>query len=118
MFYMILLFAVQILSYHFSSVIISSANIFDKILLNCIISNMTQGCAVSWARDFENQIVCPVEQAVIVKLLYAFGGGGETPLFSMYYQIACQLEPLPGWKWESFLAFINIVMCKVNPEKI
>lgn len=36
----------------------------------------------------------------------------------MYYQIACQLDPLPGWKWKSFIEFINIVMCKVNREKI
>lgn len=116
MFYMSLLCAVQILSYHFSSAIISSANIFDKILLNCIIS-MTQGCAVPWSGDFEKQIVCPVEQAVIVKLLYTFGVGGKTPLFSMYHQIACQLDPLLGWKWRNFLAFISIVLCKVNPEK-
>lgn len=68
--------------------------------------------------DFEKEVVCPVEQAVIVKLLYTFGGGRERPLFSMYYQIACQLDPLPGWKWKSFFAFINIVMCKVDPEKI
>lgn len=46
--------------------------------------------------DFEKEVVCPVEQAVIVKFLYTFGGGRERPLFSMYYQIACQLDPLPG----------------------
>lgn len=54
MFYVIFLFAVQILScrFFFPPMIISSANIFDKILLNCIISNMTQGCAVPWSGDF------------------------------------------------------------------
>lgn len=78
---------------------------------------MTQGCAVPWSGDFEKQIVCPVEQAVTVKLLSTFRVGGKTPLFSMYYRIACQLDPLLGWKWRSFLAFISTVLCKVNPEK-
>lgn len=43
---------------------------------------MTQGCAVPWSGDFEKQIVCPVEQAVIVKLLYTFGGAEK----HLYFQ--------------------------------
>lgn len=57
---------------------------------------MTQGCAVPWSGDFEKQIVCPVEQAVTVKLLSTFGVGGKTPLFSMYYRIAVNWIPYLG----------------------
>lgn len=50
---MIFLFVVQFLSYiFFSLTLISSANIFDEMLLNCIISIMTQGCAVLWSGSF------------------------------------------------------------------
>ena len=48
---------------------------------------MTQCCAVPWSRDFENQIVCPVEQAVIVKLYMHLEGVGK----HLYFQCITRL---------------------------
>lgn len=39
-----------------SSALISSSNIFDKIVLNCIIDVMTQGCAVLWSGAFKTKL--------------------------------------------------------------
>lgn len=101
----------QFLGYCFSSdffFLISSAQVFDKILFNCIVSIVTQGYAIPGLEHFKNPtcLSCGAGSDFASKLLYTFGE--KYFIFTVYCQILmsilsqaasrCQLNLFPTLK--------------------
>lgn len=65
----------------------SRAQVFDKILLNCIISIVTQGYVIPGLKHFKNPncLSCGADSNFVSKLLYTFGG--KYFIFTVYHLI-------------------------------